>query len=269
MKIGVLKQFSTDLLSERLEHLGFQRRGNSWYKIVPDVILCAEVRSLRGKAFDVCFGIVPFVCYDNCKLNLSCFQPESAYSRAFCDMKRSFYSEMYERPVITEPGFFFSIDSTERELKDDRKYQVFLKYWGDIYEKAIAPFLLKVTDLNSAVEAIGEYSKFESHRVINARASDDNSLYLPYHAPIFMKLGEVEKAKNCLHSFISIRIEDDGEEQIELEARDALDSGNIGDMYLWYKLLKDNDIEGMKKLVAALEGNALAWIEKEKLTIEK
>lgn len=267
MKIGILKQFSTDLLRDRLEPLGFQRRGNAWYKTVPDIILCAEVRSLRGKAFDLCFGIVPFVCYSKFKLNLSCFQPDGAYRRMYPDKEKQFYSELYEMTINPSPRFSFSIDSTERELKDERKYHVLLKYWGEVFDKMIAPFLLNVNDLIGAVAAIGEYNKFNGHW-----SSDEGRLihdvhYWPDHTPVFVKLGQIDEAEKCLESFVKDRIKDHGADRVEKLADDARDSNNLSSLFLWYKMLRDNDVDGMNKAIQTLESEARAWIKKEKLNI--
>lgn len=254
MIINPLQKFANDLLAARLEPYGFVRKGMAWYKIVPDVILCVQVRKLRYHGFDMTFGIVPFVCFKAFELNLGCFQSESSYWREHPEDRARFNDAM--------SAISWSTDSVTYNLHDERKYGVLLEYWGDVLEKTVAPFLFKVHDLPSAFEAIGDYLEFHGiyddklGRIVHKRH------YWPYHVSLFLKLGKYEEAMAFVEQ------SDYDIAYIEKLANDALEAKRYDSQFLLYTLVKKGDSAGIKAALEHAENEALSWIRKNKLQLQ-
>lgn len=256
MRINAIDRFSSDLLNGKLEPAGFQRRGNAWYKLVPDVILSAEVMNIRQNTFDFRFGITPFVCCTNRDVPLSLLQPGAVYNRTHPDEVKRFYCELYDTAPSSNPRFFYSIDSTVKALKDAHKYSVLLDYWTDVFDTVAAPYLLKVTDLPSAVEAVGAYMAYRGED-----ASPGEKKYYPGFMPAFMKLGSIDEAMRCGEPFISVKVADSGPEYIDAQVKKAIETNDYYSVFLWYHLMKTNDIIKMQSVLTSIETDAKDWIQ--------
>ncbi len=234
----------------------------AWYKIVPDVILCVQVRMLRYHGFDMTFGIVPFVCFKAVELDLGRFQSVSSYWREFPEERKQFYIAMHGYPGEKSDRFAWSIDSATYNLHDERKYGVLLEYWGDVFEKTVAPFLFKVHDLSSAFEAIGDYLEFKGiyddklGRIVHKRH------YWADHMPLFLKLGKHEEMMTFFESI------DSDIARFEKLANDAMQSNRYESPFWLYKLVKNGDLDGIKDMLDHLEDEAIAWIQKNKLQFQ-
>lgn len=256
MKNKAIDRFASDLLSEKLEPVGFQRRGNAWYKLVSDVILSAEVISVPRGAFDFRFGITPFVCCTNFSVPLSLLQPKHVYDRTHPDEVKSFYCRFYDRTPSDSPNFFYSIDSTVKALKDEHKYSVLLDYWTAVFETVTAPFLMRVTDLPSAIEMVGEHLAY-----LTTGNRMGEKWYYPGFMPAFMKLGLIDEAMKYWEPFISSRVRDYGPAFVDAQVEKAIETNDYHSLFLWYHIMKTNNKEKMEAVLTAIEADAREWIQ--------
>ena len=269
MILNKLNKFSADLLEKRLGSEGFVCRNNlNWFKAVPDVLLCVQIRKNRGLAFDMTFGIIPFVCIKSLELNPGRFQPDAIYAREYRSELIRYYNELNGMQLEDRPRFLFSIDSTEKRLKDERQYDVLLRYWGDVFDKIAAPFLFSVRDLESAVDAIGDFYKYRGRFDSEKRALVFERAYTPDDMAAFMKLGKTQEAMKYWDGFIRAQVHSE-QDMLELErkAEQARSEGKYTSVSLWYWLMKNDDKEGMEIVVSELEKHAYSWLAKNKIVI--
>ncbi len=257
-----LSIFADELIGTKLEPLGFVKRGNTWYKVLPDVVVCMGVRKTHGRGFDVCFGIVPFVCIPSLQLNMNCFQSDGAYYRSFKEDYISFYDRLYGIPEFASDHFKYTIDSTTDALRSPDKYIIILEYWSDVINKTMLPFMLNVRDLETAMEEIGRYNKFSGHWDPVKKELCHEEAYQYVHIPAFMKLERTAEVMRFFGSFI------EGEKEscikrgttLEQRAEQALESGDYCSTYLWCQLLIDNKRTEMSHVVKELEKEAYSWL---------
>ena len=263
MKSIIMRHFSSDLLSNRLEPFGFFRKGNAWFKVIPDTVLCVEVRSLRGPAFDVTFGIIPLVCIKPFELNMGCFQVQGDYSREYNDYKLKFCRELTSEIAYHGSEPLYHIESAVYNLKDERKYNVLLQYWGDVYERMIKPYIQSIKTVEEAVEAIGNYLEFRGRWDMRKHTFIHDRSYPIDYMPVFMKLGRSQEVLNCWDEFIAGRIESDEKvKKIETAANRAFKDGEYSNRFLWYWIMRNNDCEKMDIVVDELEKYGYAWLAK-------
>ncbi len=244
MNKSILTQFADVILMDKLEAARYTRKKNSWYKIIPDVILCVELRKLRYSAFDIVFGIVPFACFSEFRWNIGCFQPEVLYSQT------------HAQRLIDKYGLArnWRQDSTIHALKDPNSYPIYAELWTGVFDEIIEPCISSVHDLASACKSIGGY--------LGTIHSKEHHYY-PSHAPMFMKLGMVSEAMHCLDSFMECREEliNSSENYIEKEAEMAWREGRLANPFLYYWLCQTDDAERMAEIVRNNEEAAQKWIE--------
>ncbi len=255
---NVLNRFAATLLKEKMESLGYKRIKNGWYKVIPDVILCVELQKLSFHAFRINYGIVPLSCYLYYNLELATYETEGLNWHK----NKEKYKTLFHLPCDSDnQHHFWHPDSTTYSLKDPQKYPFYLAFWEDAVNEIILPTLQPIHDLKSASETIeqlwiNEKSKYE---------------YYSY-APMFIKMGEYEKAMSCLAQYINRwtpkGIRDNS--YIQMEATEAWGAWktkgtHINSPFLWQWLIQTNDYERLNELIAANETAAATWITKNKL----
>lgn len=265
----ILEKFSNDLLSARMSAKGFYFAKDMWYKRLPDVFLCIGIRDLRRGAFDLCFGIVPDVCIPLFRNNILCFQPAVAYYGNCFEEYLHFYEKLNGLPNNPSKFFQYSIDPTVQKLNDPNKYEIFLEYWWDVFEKTAASAFFNIHDLSDAMEAIGDYLKFAGYWDADSRKIVHEKIYRPDHAPALMKLGRPQEFHLCLDIFMKSRYSDKEalDQAVETYAKAALEKGVNRSLFLWYWLMENNDTEGMNAIVKSLEEEAKAWFTENKLIV--
>ena len=258
----ILDRFSTELLSEKLEPAGFKRRGNAWFKAVPDVLLCVQIRKMPMKAFTLEYGIVPCVCAYPMRYWLTPFQCDSTFNRLYPEEVKKTHERLFGR--VSHPmNHSYTICCLETDLKDTKKYSVLLDYWNQVFDKTVSPFIYEVYDLESALKAIGDFAEFdfsedpETHEIVHKR------FVPPMYMPAFMKLGKIMEAMNYWKPFLKARKVVD----IEQEAREALEQGHYECQSLWYYSMSNNNAETIYNIVKYLESEGIKWLKSERLPI--
>lgn len=256
-----LNKFATSVLKEKMDSLGYKRKKNGWYKVMPDVILCVEMQKLGFHAFRINYGIVPLSCYLYFNLELATYETEQVNWQKNKEKYRLQFNLPYN---LDNQNHFWCPDSTSYSLRDPKEYPFYFAFWTDAVNELILPALLPIHDLNSASEMIeqlwiSEKSQYE---------------YYAY-APMFIKMGEYEKASNCLASYINHWTPDgiSNNNYIQMKAEEAWKAWktkgtHIKSPFLWQWLIQTNDHERLDELIDANETAALAWIKKNGLGVE-
>ncbi|MBR5947259.1 MAG: hypothetical protein IKZ82_01260 [Clostridia bacterium] len=249
---NTLNSFAIAVLDEDLNKAGYTRIGTAWYKIEQDVILSVELRKLPYRSFDITFGILPFSCFENLKLNISYLQGDLKYWK---DHKQ-YYIEKYGLPHSDDPRFRWSPDHTVRTLNDPNGYALLFEFWSGFYYDVIKPHISVVHDLQSALDSIGSYL---AKQINDSRPK----FYWPDHAPAFMKLGCPEKALPYLKNCVELKLKDNelDVDSVELLAKPAWQVGKLNYSFVWYWLIVNNDIEKMQIVVESNEQAAREWIK--------
>lgn len=262
-----LSIFANELIGTKLEPLGFEKRGDSWYKVLPDVVVCMGVRKTHGRGFDVSFGIVPFVCIPSLQLNMNCFQSGGAYNRSFKADVMSFYDRLYGIPEFASDRFSYTIDSTTDALRSPDKYGILMEYWTDVINKTMLPFMLNVRDLETAMNEIGRYMKFSGHWDPAKMELCNEEAYLYVHIPAFMKLKRTAEAIHFFGSFIKEQKSSCIKRgtTLEQQAERALECRDYCSTHLWCQMLIDNNQSEMRHVVEELEKEAYSWLNATRL----